>query len=182
MSAASVITNQYAKAAFHAAKRAGTIEQFLHDLKLFSDNFSVLITKELGNPTISRANLANIIGDLAKKISLNSKVTEFLMIVAEARRIQHIKAIYQDFLKLSKLDKNILAVKLFTVNALEADQLGQIKDLLQKKYSGKTIEINQIIKPDILGGILIQIDSLVIDATLKNQLLAIYSACNSTIV
>jgi ATP synthase F1 delta subunit len=182
MSAADIITNQYAKAAFNAAKKAGTIEQFLSGLKLFSDNFSSLISEELSNPAISKTDLASITGELAKKISLNSEVTAFLMIVAKARRIKYIKAIYQNFLKLSKLDKNILEVKLFTVNPLEPEQQSKIKDLLQKKYPGKTIEINQIIKPDILGGILIQIDSLVIDATLKNQLMAIYQVCNSAII
>lgn len=182
MSAAGLITNQYAKAAFHAAKNAGLIEQFLKDLKLFSDNFSPSVAIELSNPTISKADLAGIISDIATKIGINSKVTEFLIIVAKARRLKYIKAIYQDFLKLSKLDKNILEVKLFTVNSLEAEQLEKVKDLLNKRYSGKNIEINQIIKPDILGGILIQIDSLVIDASLKNQLAAIYKAGSSVIV
>lgn len=181
MSAASIIINQYAKAAFSAAKKSGLQDKFLSDLKLFSDNFSQEISKELSNPAISRENLVDVIAIFCEKLSINSKVADFLKIIAKARRIKYLKAIYQQFLKLYKSDKNILEVKLYSVTELDSDQLNQVKTLLQKKYPQKTIEINSIIDPKILGGIVIQIDSKVIDASLKNQLLSIEKECNSII-
>ena len=74
-----------------------------------------------------------------------------------------------------------METELISVITLNDKQLEEIKSTLQKKYPGKTIEINQTIDKDILGGVVIKIGSLVIDSSLKNQLAQIMAKFQSEI-
>lgn len=170
MASAAIIANKYAKAAFNIAKKDGLVEKFLSDLKLFTDNFSEKFIKELSSPTISKSALGEVISEVGKKLTLNTKVIQFLVTIAEARRIKLIGEIYKNFVSLTKESKNILEAEVTSVIALNDKQLEEIRSALQKKYLGKSIEINKVIDKNILGGIVIKIGSLVIDASLKNQL------------
>ncbi len=168
-----LIAKKYALAAFNSAKKSNLIDQFLVDLKKFSEYFSASIIKELSNPAISKINLAKIISELGEKLSLNSKVVEFLEVVASRRRIGAIKIIEQHFTKLAKIEKKILEVELISAAQLSSEILQEVESTLQKQYSGLTIEIKQTIKKDILGGLVIKIGSNMIDASLKRQLSAL---------
>ncbi len=165
-----LIAKKYALGAFNLAKKSNLIDQFLGDLKKFSDFFSKEITKELSNPAISKASLTKIVAELGEKLSLNSKVLLFLETVASARRINEIRAIEQHFSKLVKAEKKILEVEVISAAQLNAETLEEVKSALQKQHSDLSIEIKQTIKKDILGGLVIKIGSNMIDASLKMQL------------
>ncbi len=168
-----LLAKKYAVAAFDVAKKLGLIDQFEIDLEKFSAAFSKSIIKELSNPAISREDLGNIVADFGSKLSLNQQVITFLEVVAKARRISDIEIIKNNFVKLSKIEKKILEVEVFSVQNLDEQNIQNIKEVLSKKYFDKTIEINQSIKKDILGGLQIKIGSTMIDASLKRQLIAL---------
>ena len=181
MASTSIIANKYARAAFNIAKKDGLIENFLSDLKLFTDNFKENFIKELSSPEISRSALGEVIAEVSKKLAISPKVTQFLITIAAARRIKLINEIYKNFSYLTKIDKNILETEVISVITLNDKQLEEIKSTLQKKYPGKIIEINQAVDKDILGGVIIKIGSLVIDSSLKNQLAQIMAKFQSEI-
>jgi F-type H+-transporting ATPase subunit delta len=165
-----LIAKKYALAAFSLAKKSNLIDQFLGDLKKFSDFFSNSTIKELSNPAISRVDLGKMVVELGEKLSLNNKVIAFLETVAGSRRISGIKLIEKHFSKLVKVEKNILEVELISAIQLDEQTIQEVRSTLQKQYSKLTIEIEQTIKKDILGGLIIKIGSNMIDASLKRQL------------
>ena len=165
------IANKYATALFNIAKQDNLVKEFLDDLAQFSNNFSDQFISALSNPAIAKRELAGVINDLAKKLNItNQKIIRFVTLLLYSRKIKLFNMIYQDFLKLSKINQKILSIEIFVIDYLTNEQLAQIKILLQKKYPNNIIEINQIIKKNILGGLIIKINSIVIDATISNQL------------
>jgi len=167
------IAKKYSSVAFDLAKKNDLIDQFLIDLNKFSSAFSNSISKELSNPSISKSNLSIIVDEFGQKLSLNAKVIDFLKIVAVSRRIVLVKEIEQNFIHLAKREKNIIEAEIISAVLLNEEILREIKLILQKKYLGFAIEIKQIIKKDILGGLIIKIGSNMIDASLRRQLLAL---------
>ena len=170
---ASSVAKRYALAAFNLANKVNIIDQFLIDLQKFSTVFSSTTIEELSNPAISKSDLTLIAVDLGQTLSLNSKVIDFLKVVAADRRIAFIKEIEQSFIRLTKLKNNIIEADLISAVQLDEETVREIGIILQKKYVGFTIEMKQIIKKDILGGLIIKIGSNMIDASLKRQILAL---------
>ncbi len=176
-----LLAKKYSLAAFNVAKKLNLVDQFEADLNKFSLALSKTIIRELSNPAISRENLKTIIADFGAKLSLHKQVISFLEVVAESRRIAGIAAIGIQFTKLVKAEKNILEVEVFSTHELDAKTIEEIKLALTKKYAGKTIEVKQLIKKDILGGLQIKVGSTMIDASLKRQLLTLNQQFQSII-
>lgn len=180
MSSNSVVVDKYAKVAFGISKKFNLGEVFINDLEIFCKNISKFLP-ELTNPAISRIALENIIHDLTKKLKTNSHLVDFLIILAKSRRLNLIEKVYQKLEELVKKDQNILQVEIISAKKLKADQLAHTKKLLKEQYPNSEIEIQQTIKEDIIGGIVIKIGSFVIDTSIKSQLSSIYSDVKSII-
>lgn len=181
MSSDLVIIDKYSKAIFKLAKKSNLIEDFAADLDSFCSRFPKKFLKEIANPAIPKTALVGIVEDIGQKLSLRKEVIIFLSLVAKARRINLINPIYQKFLKLVKKEQNILDVQLYSTDNLNKDQLNNIEAFLKQKYLDKKFNISNIVKKDILGGIMIKIGSVVIDSTIKNQLSNIINDCKLTI-
>ena len=66
--------------------------------------------------------------------------------------------------------RNILEVELISTEKLDKAEIEKIKASIGKQNFGKTIEIKETLKKEILGGLQIKIGSNLIDASLKNQI------------
>lgn len=170
MAANNLLAKKYSVAAFGLAKKLNLLDVFEADLGKFVGAFSKVMLKELSNPAISREDLQKVVAELGAKLELNQNVINFLTVIAEQRRINNIAAITKSFSKLVKAEKNILEADVISAVDLDANSVAEIKDVLAKKYAGKAIKLNQIVKKDILGGVQIKIGSVLIDASLKQQL------------
>ncbi len=177
----SLIANKYANAAFVIAKKLSLVDRFIADLETFLKYLSSNAVKELSNPAIPKKILTAIISDLTIKLSIHQVVTSFLVLVARSGRIKFLPSINQSFKSLVKKDKKILEVELFSALEPTKEQLSMVMSALEKRYPGQTIEIKVSIKQEILGGVVVKVNSLVIDASLKNQLTNIMTECNSII-
>lgn len=176
-----LIAKKYALAAFNVGQKSNTTHQFLTDLEKFVNSFSHDIAEELSNPGISKNDLGKVVRQMADKLGIGGQVANFLVITAEARRIGVIKEVYSNLVKLVKVSKKILTVEVLSVQSLNGEDLQKIKLFLQKKYPHNVIEINPIIKKDILGGVIIKIGSTMIDASLRSQLLSLNNQFQSAL-
>ncbi len=177
MPRASVIAKNYAKALFVAAKKGNTLEKVTTELELFKQNFSTSFAHELKNPVIAKNDLVKIIEEVTKKFALGPLTSNFFASIVRNRRLNLFPEIYEEFSRIVKQQKNILEVEVTTATKANQDQITQLKQLVEKKYPGKTILIKETIKEKILGGFEVKIGSEVIDATLKNQLANIGKEC-----
>ena len=164
------LIDNYANSAFNFAKANDTVSIFASELNEVSQNLSQDLINELSNPTISKDVLSDIALEIGKKLKLSADVLNFLKIIITNRRISLIAAISKKFTEIFKKDQNIITAKIYVVNKISDHYLGQIKDVLAKRYKDKIIETEQIIKKDILGGVVIKIGSELIDSSLKNSL------------
>lgn len=177
----SLIINNYANAALNVAKKSNLVDCFVIDLEKFLQNLPAGSVKELSNPALPKKALVKIIEEIANKLSINQLVISFLIVIAKSGRIKFLNSITQSLKSLVKIDKNILEIELISAFELNEELISKIKLILERKYRGKIIEFKNKIKPEILGGLVVKINSLVIDASLKNQLANIANDCVSLI-
>lgn len=170
MQQGSIISKNYAKALFKVCKAQNKLEETENNFKKFIDNFSDQFFLELKNPAISKKDLVEIVNQISQKLNISGIFADFLSVVAENRRISLIKQINQEFIKLVKIENNILEVEIISANKLSSSQEDEVKKIIANKYQDKKIEIITDVKVNILGGLQIKIGSNLIDASLKNSL------------
>lgn len=166
----SVVAKNYSKALFAAAKKANIIDKLQEELESFRQSFSLDFARELKNPVISKDDSTKIINDIAISLKLGKLLSNFLTVVTRNKRLNLFPEIYEEFIRLAKLQKNILEVEVISTEKLSAAEIEKIKAAIGKKNAGKIIEIRETLKKEILGGLQIKIGSDLIDASLKNKL------------
>ena len=85
-------------------------------------------------------------------------------------RFSLLRQIRKEFEKNIREENKILKVVVKSVRALTQEELESIRASLKHKYVKETLEIENIIDEDILGGLQVIIDDEVIDYTLKASL------------
>lgn len=100
---------------------------------------------------------------------LSELIVNFLKVLIDNGRQQDIPAINVAFSELLDIVNNRQKITLVSSVKLDSDIINSIKKGLEDRFN-KNIIVEEVIKPTILGGIIVQVDDLIIDASLENDL------------
>jgi F-type H+-transporting ATPase subunit delta len=159
----------YARALFEAAKEEGRLERVheqLTDFVAAADQVeelqSVLESPEL-DPRAKVALLDQVLGDA------DELVRNFVRLLAEKGRSGEIQEIAREFEALVAREQGILDVELTT--AVELSQQ-EFDDLVGRvgQASGRKVRASRTVDPDLVGGLVLQIGSRRLDASVRGRL------------
>ncbi len=159
----------YAEALFGAAKDAGRlvpVHEALSDFAAMAAE-SHAVRSVLRNPQFDPGVKAQILADLAGESE--PLFTNFLRVTAEKGRAGEIEEIAKEFEVLMAREERRLTVELTTARELsdsEADAiLGEIA-----KAAGRKVDATRKVDPDLVGGIVLNVGSLRVDASVRGRL------------
>ena len=93
----------------------------------------------------------------------------FVKILAENNEIRNFEAIAEEFHKLELAKQGVKQVEIQSAHPLNRENEKEILDELNKLVKGK-LEVKKKINEDLIGGVVIQLEDKVIDASIKHQL------------
>jgi F-type H+-transporting ATPase subunit delta len=162
----------YAEAIFDIAKEEQTLDAWVSDLSIVvsamqEDEVKILIN----TPDLSQRNKAEIFTSLFEG-EISKKVSNFVLVIGQANRINLLESVLESFKRLVALEKNQKNVMVASSYSLEQDQLDKIQTALQKR-TGSEINISTHLDKSLIGGIKISYEDQVIDLSLKNKLEAL---------
>lgn len=167
---AKLISKRYAVALFELAKETDKIDLFNSQVELIYN--SIKDDKEfltvLNHPRISGGEKFNLFQNIYKD-NISEEILGLISIVVNKNRETEILEILETFLELVKDYKGITTAYVFSAIALNDEQLTKIKENLSKNLN-KEIIIEASIKPELIGGLLINVDGKVIDNSIKRNL------------
>lgn len=167
---AKLISKRYAVALFELAKETGKIDLFNNQVELIYN--SIKDDKEfltvLNHPRISGGEKFNLFQNIYKD-NISEEILGLISIVVNKNRETEILEILETFLELVKDYKGITTAYVFSAIALNDEQLTKIKENLSKNLN-KEIIIEASVKPELIGGLLINVDGKVIDNSIKRNL------------
>lgn len=165
------ICSRYAKAIFSFCKNTSDLENYKSDftrvISLKEENLH--FSNFLINPLISSQKKIDILEKISKKIKLNKIFSNFLKTLAKHNRLFAIDTIFDLFKSMIQDQNNETRVEVISIKPLSQE----IKENLEQKFQKLTkrkIKIFNNIDKNILGGIIIKIDSLMIDSSVKTKL------------
>jgi F-type H+-transporting ATPase subunit delta len=163
------IAKRYAGALFNAAKSAKAVAEVGTDLESISDSLrtSSKFREFLLNPDRNRTDKLAV---TAKVYGRSHPLTrEFLRVSLEKGREEEIEGINEEYKELRRHYEGVIKAVITSAMVLDDSSKQAILAKL-KRETGKEIEPEFIVQPDLLGGVKVMFDDFVFDGTVRGSL------------
>ena len=130
-----------------------------------SKDFSNLIK----NPTNNQDDLLKVINGISNNNKFESLLKNFLSFLVTKRRFFYVEQILKSFIETCSQKRGELKAELKSAKELSSDEISKIKDDLTKNFSSK-IKLNYKHDESLIGGLVVQVGSTMVDTSIKNKL------------
>ncbi|MBI3814725.1 MAG: ATP synthase F1 subunit delta [Nitrospinae bacterium] len=166
-----IVAKRYAKAVSDVIKGKVSIDRFASDLRTISGMIEA--SRELKNifynPAIAIKFKEGILSSLIDRVNPDPVVRNFLFLILRKNRIKYINRITVALEELSDRIMNRVRVKIKTAFKLDEKEVEVIKNRFAEATNRDAILDIQV-DTELIGGIVAQIGSTVLDGSIKNQL------------
>ena len=164
-------SERYARALFEVVKESSELDKAEDSLKAFLEIYdsSPEFINFLKNPTQSIENQLKAINIISKELDLSKNLSNFLSLLVEKRRIFFVKKIIKDFLMLCSQNRSEVKASLISSKSLSKEELNDITSQFSDSIGSK-IKFDYSVDESLIGGIKVQLGSLMLDTSIKNKL------------
>ena len=166
------IARRYAKALLMIGKADGRADNYKDEL----NGFASLIASEMAlehvinNPLYNAKERRKVLASLIEKLDLSKVMASFLKLLFDKGRFGFLGVINDFYQKLADDLKGVARASLVSANELSSETVEKIRKALSKKM-GKDIVLDIKTDPALIGGVVTKIGDLVLDGSIKTQLL-----------
>ena len=130
-----------------------------------SEDFSNLIK----DPTTSQEDLLKVINTIPENNKFESLFKNFLSFLIQKRRFFFIERILKSFIEICSRKRGELKAELKSAKQLSNEEIVKITEELTKNFSSK-IKLNYKHDESLIGGLVVQVGSTMVDTSIKNKL------------
>ena len=167
----SEISQRYALALYDLSKEKNQTEEFVSNInefiKVYNSNENLRFF--IKNPTYSIEDQKFVFNKILTIINVNKLVKNFFSILIIKKRIFFIDQIVEKFLNIISIKKGEISANIISANKLEQKEILDLEKEISLNTKSK-IKLNSKIDPSLIGGLILQIGSLMIDTSIKNKL------------
>ena len=163
-----MVENEYARAIYELALEERKTKEFKEYFNAIVDTLTDEYLAVISSPFIIKDEKKKMIDKIYQ--SFDKTFIHFLYVLIDHNRFNKIVRIKKEYDKFMLEYENVLQIKIVSATKLTAAQLDRYKKQYEEKYIGKTIEIVNKVKEELIGGIQVIIDDESIDASVKNTL------------
>ena len=164
-----VVARTYARALFEAARERGRIDEVREELASFLDAVeevpelrAVILNPELDPPQKAAA-LEAVLAEA------DELLRNFVRLVSEKGRAPMLDEIGREYELLVAAEEKILSVELTTAYELSDDEAAAIVKQIEDA-SGRRVEAERTVDPDLIGGLVLKAGSLEVDSSVRGRL------------
>jgi len=122
-----------------------------------------------------------VLDKIFEPLLLNQNTKNFINLLIQRSRIDMISLIAQKYSNIINDLENIKLANVKTASPLSSEEEKQIIEHLKVKTGAKDIELFTIIDKTLLGGLKVEVSSMIIDVSLKGQLAQLASQLEITL-
>jgi F-type H+-transporting ATPase subunit delta len=163
------IAEVYARALFEVARENDALDRVHEELGQFADaldedrNLQVFLFSPYFSSEEKKQGVTRIVSDA------DERVVNFLELLAERHRMPVLFRIRRSFDALWAQENRLLPV--IVTSAVELDQ--ELVDSIGERIAeqtGRQVDLASNVDPDVLGGLMVRVGNMVLDATVRNRL------------
>ena len=163
--------NRYSLALYELASETDVISKVeansngLLKLILNNNEFKNLIK----DPTQNQDILNNVINKISENFNLEILFKNFLNFLVLKRRFFYVEQILKTFIEICSDKRGELKAKITSAKELSPEEINKIKEELSMNFKSK-IRLDYTHDKSLIGGLVVQVGSTMIDTSIKNKL------------
>jgi ATP synthase F1 delta subunit len=163
------IAEVYARALFEAATDDGVLDRVHDELGQFADaldedrNLQVFLFSPYFSSEEKKDGIRRIVSDA------DERLLNFLELLAERHRMPALFRIRRIFQDLWADENKLLPVTVTSATELDTGLVDDIGKRIEEQ-TGRRVELSSNVDPDVLGGLMVRVGNMVLDATVRNRL------------
>ena len=163
--------NSYSLALYELAEESNELieiekhSSYLINLIFNSNEFKSLIK----NPTIKQEDLLTVVSKITEQYKFNALLNKFLRFLVSKRRFFYVEKILKDFIETCSKKRGEIKAELVSAKELSESEISNIKEELANNFSSK-IKLNYKHDASLIGGLVVQVGSTMVDTSIKNKL------------
>ncbi|MGI8845256.1 MAG: ATP synthase F1 subunit delta [Thermoleophilaceae bacterium] len=163
------IADVYSRSLFDVAKEQGDLDRIHDELGEFADamhddhDLQVFFFSPYFSSQEKKEGLEKLIE------GADDNLMRFLELLAERHRMPVLFRIRRAFDDLWRVENKRLPVKVTSAIELDQDMVDDIGKKIEEQ-TGQRIELSSNVDPDVLGGLVLQVGNMVLDASVRNRL------------
>ncbi len=163
-----LVSKNYSKALFNIASQQQVLPQIKEQLAELNKLFTPALLSNLKNPTLNKNSLLVVVKKIIEKSKFLPIINNFLLVLANNKKIHLLAEIQQQFLYLYNKYNNILQIEVIsTTGNINIDE---INNILSEKLPFQKFIISQKSNSQILAGLQIKLENTIFDASLCQNL------------
>ncbi len=164
-------SERYSRALFEVSQESNELDKVENDIKsfksIYDSNSEVRnFIKDPSQIITEQNKLVNLISD---KFNFSKNLQKFLLLLIEKRRIFFVNKIIESFLKLCSKKRGEIKASLISSKELSQTELNDISTDLSKSM-GSTLKFDYKVDKGLIGGLKLQLGSVMIDTSIRNKL------------
>ena len=172
----------YGQSLYDLALSEGKTDSILSEMEVILSVFKenpdyISLLSEPSIPKNERLSLLNTALDGQVELYLSN----FLQLLLEKGLLREYSSCYKRFRSCYQKDHDILDAEVISAVPLTEREMFTLKQRLQKK-TGKTIQLKQKQSPDVLGGIKVELEGVLLDGTVQGRLSALRKQVSDIVV
>jgi F-type H+-transporting ATPase subunit delta len=163
------IAEVYSRSLFEVAREHGDLDRVRDELGQFADalnednDLRVFFFSPYFSSTEKKEGISKLIEDA------DESFIRFLELLAERHRMPAIFRIRRGFDKLWREENKLLPVTVTSAVDLDSQLVEGIGRKIEEQ-TGQKVELSSRVNPEVLGGIVLQVGNMVLDASVRNRL------------
>jgi len=163
--------SRYSLALYELAIEVNTLSEIenhssaIINLVAASQDFRSLIK----DPTNNKEDQLTALNKISEQYKLNELLTKFLSFLIAKRRFFYVDKILKSFIETCSIKRGELKAELTSAKDLTENEVNKIKEELTKNFSSK-IKLNYKHDASLIGGLIVQVGSTMVDTSIKNKL------------
>ena len=167
----SEISQRYALALYELSKENNQTDEFVANMtnfmKMFNSNRE--LKNFVKNPTYSVENQKIVFDKILSLMNFNKLVKNFFSVLIIKKRIFFLDQIIEEFLNLISIKRGEIFGSLISSKEIDEKTILDIEKEISANIK-RSIKLKSKIDKSLIGGVVVQIGSLMIDTSIKNKL------------
>lgn len=166
-----LIPHRYAKALYKFAVQSGKSKNVYVEMQNVVNAFKAdsRLEKILSNPFVESEDKRKVLLAAAGKAP-GDDYQRFVSLILDHHREEFAFLMALAYLDIYRKNNHISEVKITTAVELPDSEIDKLKNVVENAFKDVTFEYSYAIDPNIIGGFIIDVDSVRMDASISNEL------------